>query len=167
MAPLPKAAAPLRTAHGDEGLGVHDHDLALGSGSFDGILGLAGFWGRHRLFATLDLQYALRREGDHHYRFANDLTWSLNPGYYSLLDHHRSLGLGLGLSGEIKGEDEVHGASAEDTALTAVYLGPTLSFSRGDHLAADAALELPLVQDNAAFQVVPSYRLKLGVTGRF
>src|SRR6185436_19050781 len=56
--------------------GIHGHDLALGSGSYDGIVGGDLFWSWDRLFATAGGQYAIRSEGDFEYQYANDLTWS-------------------------------------------------------------------------------------------
>jgi hypothetical protein len=55
--------------------GIHGHDLALGSGSVDGILGASTYASYDRFFMTAVVQYAVRREGAFDYRYANDLTW--------------------------------------------------------------------------------------------
>jgi hypothetical protein len=152
--------------HGGES-GVHNHDLALGSGSVDGLLGTSGMVVRNRFFTGVNLQYALRTEGDHDYRYANDLSWSFSPGYYAFLRHNQSLSVGAMLSGEVKGEDTHHGEKADDTALTAVYLGPHLTYSHHETLHAELAVEVPLTQDNSSLQIVPDTRLRLAVTRRF
>src|SRR5207302_6134331 len=54
--------------------GIHGHDLTLGSGSFDGIVGAGIFTRWKRLFLTANAQYAIRTQGDFDYQFANDLT---------------------------------------------------------------------------------------------
>src|SRR5437867_1843840 len=62
--------------------GIHGHDLTLGTGSFDGIVGSGVFTRWRRLFLTANAQYAIRSKGDFDYRFANDLTWSGGPVVY-------------------------------------------------------------------------------------
>src|SRR4029453_13326937 len=66
---------PAETPGGAIESGIHGHDLALGSGSVDGLIGGEVFWSWRRLFVTLGAQYAIRTEGDFDYRYANDLTW--------------------------------------------------------------------------------------------
>ena len=85
--------------------GIHGHDLALGSGSVDGIVGGRVYWSCDRFFVTAVVQYAIRREGAFDYQFANDLTWFGGPGWYPLLNHDYTLGLQTVLSGETKGKD--------------------------------------------------------------
>src|SRR5258705_3250276 len=62
--------------------GIHGHDLTLGSGSYDGIVGTGIFTRWHEWFVSANVQYAIRSKGDFDYQFANDLTWSGGPGYY-------------------------------------------------------------------------------------
>jgi hypothetical protein len=147
--------------------GVHGHDLALGSGSFDGIIGAAVFWSWKRFFVTAATQFAIRSEGDFDYQYADDLTWLGGPGVYALLAHNYSLGVQAVLSGETKGKDTQQGESLDDTGITALYVGPGFSFTWGTSLAADVALDLPAIQDNTAVQIVPNYRIRGGVTWRF
>jgi hypothetical protein len=147
--------------------GVHGHDLALGSGSFDGIIGASVFWSWKRFFVTAATQFAIRTEGDFDYQYADDLTWLGGPGLFALLTHHYSLGVQAVLSGETKGKDTQQGESLDDTGITALYVGPGFSFTWGTSLAADVALDLPAIQDNTAVQIVPNYRIRGGVTWRF
>ena len=147
--------------------GVHGHDLALGSGSYDGIIGASVFWSWRRLFVTAATQFAIRGEGDFDYQFAHDLTWLGGPGVFALLTHNYSLGLQAVLSGETKGRDTQQGQRLDDTGITALYVGPGLTLTWGTSLAADVALDLPAVQDNTAVQIVPDYRIRGGLTWRF
>jgi hypothetical protein len=154
--------------HGDEiESGVHGHDLALGSGSYDGIFGARLFASHDRAFATASVQYALRTTGDFDYAYADDLTWAGGPGYFLWLEHDRSLGLQASLSGETKGKDELDGARLDDTALTALYVGPGLLFTWGSSLGADLVGELPVIQNNTALQIVADYRIRGGLSWRF
>lgn len=147
--------------------GIHGHDLTLGSGSYDGIIGtsVSARWGR--FFGTAQVQYAIRSTGDYDYRFANDLTWFGGPGYYFMLRDEFTLGLQAVVSGEYKGLDEFQGTAAEDTGITAVYLGPYLTFTWSSHLSAQIGADFPVSMDNTSFQIVPDYRVRAALTWHF
>lgn len=60
--------------------GIHGHDLALGSGSYDAVLG-AGVFTRYRsAFFQASVQYTVRTTGSYDYRYANDVSFDLGPG---------------------------------------------------------------------------------------
>jgi hypothetical protein len=146
---------------------IHGHDLALGSGSVDGILGAQLFWSWRRVFVTGAIQYVLRTEGDVEYAFADDLMWSAGPGAFVLLTHDYTVGVQVELSGESKGNDTLSGVKRDDTAITALYLGPDIRFTWGTSLGANLAIDLPVLQHNTALQIVPDVRLRGGLTWRF
>ncbi len=146
---------------------VHGHDLALGSGSTDGLLGLSAFGSHGRAFLAAEAQYALRRQGDYQYRYANDLRWSLGAGYFASLSHGHAWRLGVEVNGEKKGFDELAGEPARDTDLSAVYAGPIASYSFASHFYGDLKVDLPVRQQTTELQSVPDYRLRLGVTYRW
>jgi hypothetical protein len=152
-------------AHSESG--VHGHDLALGSGSVDGVVGGDLFWSWKRAFVTGTLHYTIRTEGDFEYRFANELTWAGGPGAYLLLSHDYSLALQARLSGETKGKDHQAGARLDDTAVTNLFVGPRLLFTWGTSLSAEAAIELPVVQHETERQIVADYRLRAAAIWRF
>jgi hypothetical protein len=146
--------------------GVHGHDLALGSGSWDVILGedLTGRYGRGYL--TARLQYVIRTHGDHDYQYANDLTWSVAPGLDVLSAGRERLGLEAVLSGEAKGKDVANGEVAGDTGIVAVYLGPQISGS-WHGLVGQLGADFPLLQNNTALQLVPTWRMHGGASWSF
>jgi hypothetical protein len=147
--------------------GVHGHDLALGSGSVDGLVGGDLYWSWRRAFLTAELHYMIRTEGDFAYRYANDLTWAGGPGVYLLLDHDYTLALQAELTGETKGKDRQAGRRLDDTAVTNLFVGPRLLFTWGTSLAAEAGFELPVVQHNTSLQIVADYRVRAAVIWRF
>jgi hypothetical protein len=147
--------------------GIHGHDLALGSGSWDGIIGTGMFASWQRLFVAGAVQYNIRSRGDVNYRYANDLAWHLKPGGYLWLDDRGTLGLQLAISGEDKGKDDLAGVVAEDTGMTSVFMGPELTFTWKERISAELGAEFPVVSDNTALQLVPDYRVKAAVTWRF
>src|SRR5262249_15136072 len=109
--------------------GVHGHDLALGSGSFDYILGSSGLVGSGKLYTLYDVQYTIRTEGDFSYRYQNDLLWNLGVGRYFITSHKGTLSLRTNLSGEYKGMDRLDGAIATDTGIFSLFLGPEAVFT--------------------------------------
>lgn len=152
---------------GHEASGVHGHDLNLGTGSYDGLVGATVFYSWKRLFFSAVLQYSLTSEGDFEYEYANSLLWRGGPGAYILLDPAYALSLQLDLPGETKGKDAQAGETVDDTAITALYAGPRLSFRYKRSISFELAGELPLIQHNSGLQIVPDYRIQTAFVWRF
>ena len=147
--------------------GIGGHDLALGSGSYDGLVGTGVFARWKRMFATANVQYAIRSEGDFEHQYANDLTWFGGPGAYLAMNHSYTLSLQALVSGETKGKDTFGGVHDGDSAETLVYLGPQVNFTWGSRLSALVGVDLPVSRDNSGTQVMPDYRVRGAVTWRF
>ena len=147
--------------------GIHGHDLALGSGSWDAYIGSEIYARWRRWFITGDVQYAIRTEGDFHYQYANDLTWAGGPGFHLIYGEAWTLALQVRVSGEFKEKDEFQGAKAEDTAITSVFLGPHLSLSWRGQIGAELGAALPVSIENSAVQAVPDWRIYAGFIWRF
>ncbi|MDX2170157.1 MAG: hypothetical protein SF182_24005 [Deltaproteobacteria bacterium] len=168
--PLPPRLHPHHS--GGPPSGIHGHDLTLGSGSVDGIMGAELFGSWDRLFATASVQYLMRSTGAYGYTFANDLMFAAGPGYYlltgdALWGAPYALRAQVLLNGETKGVDSVDGTRVGDTAITALYLGPVLGFDWAEHLGSEFSAELPVLQNNSGLQIVPDYRLRAALTWRF
>jgi hypothetical protein len=160
-------SAHLNPQEEDFAPGIGGHDLTLGSGSFDGLVG-TGFFARwKRLFMTGAMQYAIRSEGDFSYQFANDWIWFGGPGVYLLLGHENTLSLQAVVSGESKGQDTIAGVPTDDTAITAVYLGPQINFTWSSKLSAQVSADLPVSIVTTGQQIVPNYRVRAAITWRF
>ena len=160
-------SSQLNPAQPDFAPGIGGHDLSLGSGSYDGLLG-TGFFARwRRLFLTGSMQYAVRSEGAFGYQFANDWTWIGGPGVYVLLGHVHTLSLQAVVSGESKGQDTVNGIPTDDTAITSVFLGPQINYTWSSRLSAMVGADWPVSIVSSGEQVVPTYRLRAAVTLRF
>lgn len=147
--------------------GIHGHDLALGSGSVDGVVGTSFIARYQRVFLSAAAQYAIRTKGDFDYRYANDLTWSGGPGIYLILENEWTLAAQLNVSGEYKPRDTFQGATAVDTGITVVYLGPEVSVSWRENLSAEVGVDFPVSIRNTALQLVPDYRARAAVTWHF
>jgi hypothetical protein len=147
--------------------GIHGHDLTLGTGSYDGMVGSSIYVRKERLFLGASVQYAIRSEGDFHYQFANDLTWSGGPGCVLMLQENYTFSIQAVVSGEYKGKDSFEGKKAEDTGVTAVYLGPQLVFTWKENLSAQVGADLPITIQNTSLQTVPDYRIRASLTWHF
>ena len=146
--------------------GIHGHDLTLGTGSYDGIFGELTSLRYKGFFAEGSVQFALRGDGLHQYDFANDLTWDAGPGYYLVRNKQTLLGLQFIVSGEHKDVDRFRGAPAVDTGITSVFVGPRMVASRRGW-SAEVQVDLPVLIDNTALQVVPDYRIRGGISFQF
>ncbi len=157
---------------GDNESALHGHDIALGSGSVDGVFGARLFGSWKRLYAAGFVQYFVRSQGRFNYQYANELLWRFGPGVFLALDdvalgRGYTLNLAAVFSGETKGKDTISGIDLDDTAYTGLYLGPQTIFTWGESLQISLAGELPVEQKNTAVQLVPDYRIFGAFTWRF
>ena len=146
--------------------GIHGHDLTLGTGSYDVIVGGQTSLRYKSFFFQSELQFTLRGDGAHQYHFANDLTWNGGPGYYFVRNRNVIVGLQGACYGEHKDVDRFRGKPADDTGITSVAVGPTAVVSVGKW-SGEFAAEFPLFIDNTALQVVSDYRLRASFGVRF
>ena len=146
---------------------VHQHNLALGSGSYDGIFGVTmnGNW--QRFFLNAQFQYYLRSEGRSGFKYGNELMVSGGPGVFVLLDKGYTLSFQAFALYDDMGEDELLGTPSGRTGLTAWYLGPVVNFTWGSQFSANIGAEFPLSIENNGYQSVPDYRLHGGISWRF
>jgi hypothetical protein len=146
--------------------GIHGHDLALGTGSYDGIFGAQLALRYKAIFFQADFQYTWRGQGHYSYRYANDFSWDGGPGVYLIRNSRGSLALQAVVSGETKGKDTFLGESAEDTGITSLYVGPRIVASFG-RVQGEVGVDLPTIMNTTAFQTTPDYRIRAGLTIHF
>ena len=87
---------------------VGGHDLALGSGSVDGLLGTSMFLRQKSFFLETGAQYQLRTRGAYGYQMGNALFWNVSPGFLLVNDGSSLTGLQLNVSGESKQIGRAH-----------------------------------------------------------
>jgi hypothetical protein len=151
----------------DFAAGIGGHDLALGSGSCDGLVGTGFSLRLDRWFLNGQMQYGIRTEGDFQHQYANDWTWSGGPGAYLLLNDDYTLALQGTVSGESKGKDTFGGVPDNDSAETIVYVGPEINFTWSENYSAHVGVDLPVSYDNSGEQIMPAYRIHGALTWRF
>lgn len=147
--------------------GVHLRDLALGSGSIDGVFGLAvnGRWGRW--FLNSQAQYYLRTRGTDDYRFGSQWMLTTGPGCYVVTHKAFTLSLQGLLSYDEMGPDRVFGHDVSSTGMRSWFLGPEARFTWSEHASVSAGVDFPLSIDNRGLQNVPDLRFHGGVSWRF
>lgn len=149
--------------------GINGHDLALGSGSIDGVVGGGVFGSWKRLFTTWSVQHAIRMEGAYRYQYGDETNWFVGVGGYVLLDHDYTLTLQVVTSGKHQGTDTLEGtstaANGESATSTWVFVGPGMSVTWGTSFYAELAGDLPVVREDDG--LVPEYRVRGGVSWRF
>lgn len=146
--------------------GIHGHDLALGSGSVDGLVGLELFWARERVFFLAGLSYAIRGEGAFDYRYANDLQWAGGPGVLVWRGTNGQAAVQALLAGETKGQDEQDGRTLTDTAATTLFAGPGLHVG-WKQFEGEVSVEIPVITHRTAVQIAPDVRVRGGLRWRF
>ena len=158
------------------GSGITGTDLALGSGSYDGIIGTDIFLRHTRLFFAAETQYQIRSEGAFGYEYANDLSWFGGPGAYWVMKDDQTLSFQAVVSGDTKGADTIsiffpHAQgpriSTGDTAETGVYLGPQINFTWRKNVSAQLGADLPVSVVADGVQIVPTFRIHGAVTVSF
>jgi hypothetical protein len=148
----------------DSGIGAHD--LALGTGSVDGIFGVQAEVRYKRLFFQADAEYALRGSGAYEFRYANDFTCSAGPGVYLYRRDGRSVGLQCVTAFETKGYDKFQGVSDPDSSVTELFVGPRIIATFG-RVNGEIGLDLPVLMNTTAYQLTPDYRIRAGLSVRF
>jgi len=147
--------------------GVHEHDLALGSGSTDWLVGADARWQHGRWFAQTQVQRKLRRPGAFDYRLADETTWEFGAGRYLILTHTRSLAAQGLFSTDHRGLDSLAGAAQVDTGASVRYLGARVTGALRRRFESALSLELPVRIRTTDTMVVPDYRIRAAVDWRF
>ena len=146
--------------------GIHAHDLAEGSGSWDVPLGMNLRVGCERVYLSLHALYTIRTRGAHGYQFANDLVVNLAQGVDLWRSGAHRLGLEANLNGIAKGKDTVNGAPEPDSGMVELYLGPQIT-AVWTQLSGTAGVDAPLIQHDTGLQLVPDWRMHGGLVWAF
>ena len=131
---------------------VHQHELALGSGSYDGVFGLTANARYRRFFFNGQFQYYLRSRGESGFTFGDELMLSGGPGAFILLTHGCTVSLQANAVYDTLARDQLLGRVSNRTGLT---------------VTANLGVEVPLRISNNGFQSVPDYALHAGLSWRF
>lgn len=144
---------------------VENHDLALGSGSVDGVIGTGVIYRGGNFYASAGGQYLLRSQGTAGYRYGDLLTWRVAPGYLFINEANKVVGLQLNISGEHHDPNRVYGA--KDHGYTdVIFVGPEV-VTQGENLSLNLGVDLPVKYHAEGLTVAPDYRTRLNFNWRF
>ena len=146
--------------------GIHQHDLTLGSGSYDGIFGTALTARWKKFYFNQQLQYYMRTEA-RGYEFADMFIASGGPGGYVITSDSWTASLQGNVYYETSGSDVLIGQRNIHTGMAAWYAGPQINITIGAHFSFNVAGELPIHYFNRGLQTVVDYRVHGGLTWSF
>ena len=145
---------------------VHQHMIAPGSGSWDGVFGVTLNTRWQKWFFNSQFQYYLRTEAED-FEFGDEIMVSGGPGRYLVVHDDWTLSLQFNAAYETEARDKVLGIKSDNTGMTAWYVGPQLALTWGEHVAANAGADFPLAIANNGLQKVPEFRVHGGISFRF
>ena len=146
--------------------GIHQHDLTLGSGSYDGVFGSAVTLRWDRFFFAMQGQYYLRTRA-HDYEFGDEIIVSGGPGGYILLNKSFTLTLQANAIYDTMAMDRSLYEKNIETGWTGWFVGPQLNFTWGDHFSVNGGVDIPIHIGNNGRQTVPDYRFHGGLSWKF
>ncbi|HXG48317.1 MAG TPA: hypothetical protein VNO52_11885, partial [Methylomirabilota bacterium] len=147
--------------------GVHQHDLSLGAGSFDGVFGVTVNSRWSRWFVRGEAQYYLRTEGTAGFEYGDELILSGGPGVYLYSDRSLTFSVQGNVVFDREARAALDGRESNHTGMTACYVGPQIFLTWGRHLTANAGIDVPVAIDHRGYQNVPDWRLHFGFTWWF
>lgn len=135
--------------------------LQLGSGSVDGIVGLAAFQNLDRLSFYADVQTKLNTEGAQDFQAGNSLFYDVTVDYVLL--PRRNMFLILELNGVHTGRAEQAGRTVEDSGGDLLFLSPGLQYLPIPPLILEGSVQVPILRHPNGRQLVPDYSVVVGL----
>lgn len=159
----------------EEAVHTRDHTVSsqaggraftFGTGSYDFPLGTSLYARYGKAFFAGSAQYTVREEGAHDYEFADDIVWTVGPGYHYVFGNDTTGAFKIALSGERKSSDRLAGALVDDSRVSDIYIGPELTLLGGNGVSGEFGVDVP-VDTTSSSTVVPEYRVKAAVSISF
>jgi hypothetical protein len=134
--------------------------LQLGSGSVDGIVGLAGFHNMDRLSFYADAQGKLNTEGAQDFRAGNRLFYDLSADYVLLSG--RNMFLVLELNGVVTERAEQAGRTVRNSGGHLLFLSPGIQYLPIPPLILEGSVQIPIYRDLDGRQLAPDWSVVVG-----
>ncbi|MBI2001624.1 MAG: transporter [candidate division NC10 bacterium] len=135
--------------------------LQLGSGSVDGIVGLAGFHNVDRLSFYADVQGKLNTEGAQDFRAGHRVFYDLTADYVFLPE--RNLFLILELNGVVSGHADQVGRTVPDSGGHLLFLSPGIQYLPIPNLILEGSVQIPIYRDLNGRQLAPDWSTVVGL----
>jgi hypothetical protein len=136
-------------------------DLQLGSGSVDGIAGLAAFHNMDRLSFYGDVQGKLNTRGAQDFRAGNNLFYDLAADY--VLFPQRNMFVLLELNGISTSRADQAGRTARSSGGQLLFLSPGLLYLPIPNLILETSVQLPIYRDLNGRQLAPDWNVVVGL----
>jgi len=136
-------------------------DLQLGSGSVDGIVGLATFHNMDRLSVYGDVQGKLNTRGAQDFRAGNTLFYDLAVDY--VLFPQRNMFVLLELNGGSTSRADQAGQTVQDSGGQLLFLSPGLLYLPIPNLILETSVQLPIYRDLNGRQLAPDWSVVVGL----
>lgn len=134
--------------------------LQPGSGSWDGIVGIAGFQNLDRLSFYASVQGKINSEDDN-FRFGNNLHYDFTIDYVTLAE--RNLFFVLEFNGIRAGRHEENGSKVRNSGGDTLFVSPGIEYLPLPYLILESSVQIPVVQDLNGRQPEKRVSLVFGV----
>ncbi len=135
--------------------------LQPGSGSVDGIVGLAGFHNMDRLSFYADVQGKLNTEGAQDFRAGNRLFYDLSADYVLLPS--RNMFVLLELNGVSTSQADQAGRTVRDSGGQLLFISPGLQYLPVPNLILETSVQVPIYRDLNGRQLAPDWSVVVGL----
>jgi len=135
--------------------------LQPGSGSVDGIVGVAGFLNRDRLSFYADVQGKLNTEGAQDFQGGNSLFYDLSADYVLLPE--RNMFLILELNGVLSERAEQAGRTVRDSGGHVLFLSPGIQYLPIPPLILEASVQIAIYRNLNGRQLAPDWSVVVGL----
>jgi hypothetical protein len=142
-----------------------DAHIQLGSGSTDFLLGVGANVARDRFALSANLLGAITGKGANNHTFGNNLNYDATLRYrvYPSEIDVQSLMVGLGVYGELRGQEREDGELVDDSGGNVIYVGPSAQYFASSRLSFEAGFHYPVVHALNGTQLGEDYRFVGGV----
>ena len=134
--------------------------LQPGSGSWDGIVGIAGFQNLDQLSFYGSVQGKINSEDDN-FRFGNNLHYDFTVDYVTLPE--RNLFFVLEFNGISAGRNEENGRNVRNSGGHTLFISPGIEYLPLPYLILESSVQIPIVQDLNGKQPEKRVSLVFGV----
>lgn len=135
--------------------------LQLGSGSVDGLVGLAGLHNMDRLTFYADVQGKLNSEGAQDFRAGNRLFYDLTADYVLLSG--RNMFLVLELNGVVTERAEQAGKTVRESGGHLLFVSPGIQYLPIPPLILEGSVQIPILRDLNGRQLAPDWTVVVGL----
>lgn len=136
-------------------------NLQLGSGSVDGIVGLAGMQNTDRLTVYADVQGKLNTEGAQSFQAGDTVFYDLSVDY--VLGAQRNLFAILELNGLSASRAEQEGRTVRDSGGQLLFISPGIQYLPIPNLILEGSVQVPILRDFNGRQLAPDWSAVVGV----